>query len=178
MRNLLPPNATNLEIALSCAMQSPALPMPVKDLWNPDTCPAGLLPWLAWSLAVDNWSDDWTEAAKRQRIKSAIWIHKHKGTVAAVETALDALGAAATITEWWQTDPPGTPHTFAIDVAATDLTPDQRRAPYIASVIREVTRVKPLRSHFTFSLSVAASGGVGVFAAGRLAAFLRLEFAA
>lgn len=30
-------------------------PVSIRELWNPDTCPANLLPWLAWSFSVDRW---------------------------------------------------------------------------------------------------------------------------
>jgi phage tail P2-like protein len=146
-RNLLPPNATVLErnaAAVGSALGD--LPAPLRDLWNPDTCPLKALPWLAWAVRVDAWDDAWTEAQKRAVIKSAYQVHKQKGTVGSVEAALDALGVSADIVEWWQEQPPATPHTFRIDVDTEymDLTDS-----FTASIERQVSAVKPVRSHFT-----------------------------
>ena len=50
MNSLLPRNATGAERAIEGATaRVGAVPTPFRDLWNPDTCPAALLPWLAWA---------------------------------------------------------------------------------------------------------------------------------
>ena len=49
--SLLPPNASALERKLEQAtLRLGTLPVPLRELWNPDTCPAHLLPWLAWTV--------------------------------------------------------------------------------------------------------------------------------
>ncbi|MGS4945207.1 phage tail protein I, partial [Meridianimarinicoccus sp. RP-17] len=64
--SLLPPNATPVERGFEAAgARITALPVPVRDTWNPATCPATLLPWLAWALSVDNWDPTWTEGQQR-----------------------------------------------------------------------------------------------------------------
>ena len=46
--DLLPPNAGEMERNLSKAVARLSdIPMMVRKSWNPDTCPAELLPWLA-----------------------------------------------------------------------------------------------------------------------------------
>lgn len=147
VRNILPPNATPLERnAAAVGSVIGNLPTPLRDLVNPDTCPVKLLPWLAWSVRVDAWDDAWTEAQKRAVIKSAYQVHKQKGTVASVEAALTALGVTADLVEWWQENPPATPHTFRLDLDTEymDLTDS-----FAASIERQVSAVKPVRSHFT-----------------------------
>lgn len=147
VRNVLPPNATTLERnAAAVGSVIGELPTPLRDLVNPDTCPVKLLPWLAWSVRVDAWDDAWTEAQKRAVIKSAYRVHKQKGTVAAVESALAALGVTADLVEWWQEEPPATPHTFRLDLDTEymDLTDS-----FAGSIERQVSSVKPVRSHFT-----------------------------
>ena len=115
--SLLPPNATQLERALEAAtLRIDAIPAPLRTLWNPDTIPAPLLPWLAWGLSVDTWDAAWTDAQKRAVVKSSINVHQHKGTVGAMLTALAALDYNAQLVEWHQTTPPGAPYTFAIRV--------------------------------------------------------------
>jgi phage tail P2-like protein len=80
--SLLPPNATSQErdMANTVARISD-VPVPVRDVWNVQTCPSAILPWLAWS-------DD----TKRAVIASSISLHRIKGTVASVKRALAVAG--------------------------------------------------------------------------------------
>lgn len=89
---LLPPNATAFEIAVERAVTTPPLPVPNATLWNPDTCPEALLPWLAHALSVDLWNPDWPEEWKRRSIRESVQVHRKKGTVASIRRALAALG--------------------------------------------------------------------------------------
>lgn len=59
---LLPTGSSPLEVAAAkaCA-EIEKTPVSIRELWNPDTCPANLLPWLAWSFSVDRWDDKWPE---------------------------------------------------------------------------------------------------------------------
>jgi hypothetical protein len=52
----------------------------IRAVWSPDDCPLDLLPWLAWGLSLDNWSTDWPESIKRERVRKAIAIARRKGT--------------------------------------------------------------------------------------------------
>ncbi|CCO25534.1 phage tail protein I [Maridesulfovibrio hydrothermalis] len=93
MADLLPISATKQERALSESMaRIESVPIPIRKLWNPDTCPVELLPWLAWSLSVDWWDDEWPESVKREMVRSSIQIHRHKGTPWAVKKALEIVG--------------------------------------------------------------------------------------
>lgn len=98
---LLPPNASAFERAAAEALGaglSPALP--IRDLWSPERCPAPLLPWLAWALSVDAWDAGWPEETQRRVIAESLGIHRVKGSRAAVERALAALGYGdATVVE-------------------------------------------------------------------------------
>ena len=117
----LPPNTTALEraIAVACA-ELVNVPVPLRELWNADRCPVNLLPFLAWACSVDRWDDAWPESIKRGTIKASYFIHKHKGTIAAVRRVVESLGYLIRITEWWQTTPPGVPGTFRLDVGVLD----------------------------------------------------------
>lgn len=93
MSKLLPPNSTPLERALAnVAARISNIPVPITSIWNADTCPLNLLPWLASALSVDDWDDTWPEAMKRATIAASLEIHRTKGTVQAVMTALAAAG--------------------------------------------------------------------------------------
>ena len=91
--SLLPPNATALELATEeVTARAAEIPVPLRDLWNPVSCPADLLPWLAWSLSVDHWDSNWPESIKREVIAQSVGVHKIKGTVAAIRLALTNAG--------------------------------------------------------------------------------------
>jgi phage tail P2-like protein len=172
--SLLPPNATNLEKALEAAVQAPPLTVPLRELWNPDTCPSNLLPWLAWQLAVTIWDSAWSDDTKRQRIRDSISDHRRKGTVASVQKELDDMGGHVTLSEWFNQDPPGDPYTFELALTVDDPAVP-KTAGYVESVLDRISRVKPVRAHGIFKQSFSAAGGVGFDATARPALFLRLE---
>ena len=68
----------------------------------------------AYGASVDVWDPAWPDDVKRAVIAAAPEVHRHKGTVYAVKTALAALGIAAEVEEWWQTTPRGAPYTFTV----------------------------------------------------------------
>lgn len=92
--SLLPFNATSQEKSIEAAAtpRISAIPVPVRDVWNPQTCPVALLPWLAWALSVTEWDSSWPEQTKRAVIATSIAVNRIKGTVASVEQALAAAG--------------------------------------------------------------------------------------
>jgi phage tail P2-like protein len=98
---LLPPNATPQEIALDGATARLSdVPVSLRDIWNPDTCPVALLPWLAWAFNVDEWSASWSEESQRATIREAFTVQRKKGTIASVRRALVNAGyGTATIAE-------------------------------------------------------------------------------
>nr|WP_315384202.1 phage tail protein I [uncultured Sphingomonas sp.] len=178
-RSLLPPNVTALERAIEAATARVGeLPVPLRDLINPDTCPLPLLPFLAWAVSIDAWSSDWPEAVKRTRVRRAIEIQRHKGTASSVRAVVESFGGAVALREWWQLDPPGPPHTFtlALELSGGDGAP--ATAAFADAVINEVRRTKPVRSHFTFSQGLRFTGATGLVTAARPAIFTRLAFAA
>lgn len=89
---LLPPASTPLERALSRTLGRFDPPRIIPELWNADTCPASLLPYLAWAVAVDEWDQDWAKEKKRAVIKEAREIHRKKGTPLAIRRALASVG--------------------------------------------------------------------------------------
>lgn len=154
MAELLPPNATTLERQLAAVTaRLDNLATPLRDLVNPSTCPAALLPWLASALSVDSWSDSWTEAQKRAVIAAWYQVHRKKGTLSSVRAALQALGVRAGIIEWWQDAPRSVPHTFRVDVDTEDV--GMSRNLY-DSIEQQLVSVKPVRSHFTVRLIATA----------------------
>ncbi|MGC5887864.1 phage tail protein I [Ralstonia pseudosolanacearum] len=114
---LLPPNATPLERrAAQAGARIERVPVPLRDLWNPATCPAELLPFLAWSFSVDRWNPAWPLATKRAVTAASYFVHRKKGTIGALRRAVEPLGYLIRVIEWWQTNPPGPRGSFRLDV--------------------------------------------------------------
>ena len=180
--SLLPPNATRLERALEDATSRIGdITVPIDTLLDPAAIDADWLPWLAWALSSDSWDADWTEGVKRRAVAESIALHRIKGTRLSIETVLARFDQLARIVEWHETVPRGTPHTFEIilPLAVGDTAPGGTRstAAFTEAVIREVTRVKPLREHFAFVQQLTVAGVVGVMGAARAVQFLREDAA-
>jgi len=119
MRSLLPLNSTPLERGIEATFAETTL-IPLRTLYNPDTCPVHLLPHLAWAWSVDRWDPAWPEPVKRAAIKASFYIHKHKGTIGALRRVVEPLGYLIEVLEWWQSVPEGVPGTFALKVGVLD----------------------------------------------------------
>ncbi|WP_320339622.1 phage tail protein I [Vibrio campbellii] len=89
----------------------------IMDIYNVD---ASFLPWLAWWFRVDLWDDEWSDDKKREAIANAFIIRKLKGTIWAVERALEISGFDAILTPWYQMTPEGTRGTFKVDAVRMD----------------------------------------------------------
>lgn len=163
MSELLPPNATPLEkaIATTCAAIGD-IAIPLRQLLNPDTCPLPLLPYLAHLLAVSPWENGWSEAQKRGVIRSAYLVHRQRGTLAALQRVLTALGVTTEVQEWWQTVPRGAPYSFIVDVEVFH----GMDTSFIKTINNQIDAVKPVRSSYTVRLiarpSMTVRLGVGV----------------
>lgn len=145
MNDLLPCSASPQERAISEAIARLSdVPVLVREQWNPDTCPAALLPWLAWAFSVDEWNSAWSDEQKRGAIKASFYVHQHKGTIGAVKRALSALGFESQIVEWFNDTPEGIPYTFRVAVTVDQYGAEQEQLLPILSV---VDSVKNLRSH-------------------------------
>ena len=167
--SILPPNATPLERDLDLlGHRLTGLPEPVAHLWNPWTCPEDLLPWLAWAFSVDAWEARWPLGQRRAVVAASIPIHRIKGTRGAVRRALAALGIGAQLSEWFEYG--GRPHTFRVVARPTvDLIGDPT-IPFLSRELRDLTEtvldaVKPVRSHYDLSFSLAFTGGRSIGAA-------------
>lgn len=117
--SLLPPSASDLERRLAAACEGIShLSVPLRDIWNPRTCPLALLPYLAWSRSVDRWDESWPEAVKRQVVIDAFYVHKQKGTISAIRRVVEPFGFLLRVTEWWQES--AQRGTFRLDIGVED----------------------------------------------------------
>lgn len=114
MNSLLPHNATPQEVALDLTTaRVGGVDVPIRSLWNPDTCPADVLPWLAWAFSVDQWDAAWTIEQKRAVVAASIDIHKRKGTPRAVKEIIELIFGGGDLVEAWQSSDLE-PHEFKI----------------------------------------------------------------
>lgn len=158
---ILPNNSTTLEhrAALACAAAED-LPLPIRDLWNPDTCPAALLPYLAWARSVDRWDAHWPVATKRKVIKAAWFIHKRKGTISALRRAVEPLGYLIEIREWFEQTPPGRRGTFRLRVGVLETGITAAMYPELERIIADT---KPLSRHLAgLEISLESRGRIHV----------------
>lgn len=155
MISLLPPNATAQERALSLALARISdVPVPVRSLWNPQTCPAAVLPWLAWAMSVDDWDGTWTEQQKRDVIQASVEVHRQKGTIGSLKAALRPLGFEVDVKEQ-----ASGPYTFRLNVdfaeaPLSNVTLDQARSIAL--------RVKNVRS-WLVGVNAMRKANVGLF---------------
>lgn len=163
-RPLLPGNATALErLATQALAEIERVPVPIRDLVSPERCPVALLPYLAWAFSVDRWEAGWSEATKRQVIRSAWFVHAHKGTIGALRRVVEPLGYLIRVTEWWQTTPTGPRGTFALDIGVLDSGITEVMYEALTLLIDDA---KPLSRHLTgLAISLEARGPVTVGAA-------------
>lgn len=175
--HLLPPNATALEIAAMRAALTELAALPQnasRQLWNADTCPSALLPWLAWALGIEVWDSAWPDAIKRARLREAIPVAKLRGTVGSVRRVLESYGGVFTIREWWQTEPKGKPHTFELTLSLNGTGGEVASARFLNTVIADIERTKPARSHFTVTQASKARAALQVVATARAVMYVRL----
>ena len=175
--SLLPPNASALDRAAESVIvkQLDANDQPHRALWNPNTCPLEFLPWLAWAMGVEAWRSEWPEAIKRALVRNAIQVQRQRGTLKSVRDTVRSFGGDIGIREWWQTTPRGTPHTFELVLNVSGLGDEQASAAFVDDVIAEVSRVKPLRSHFTFIQGLSAKASIKLACVGRAVVYARLD---
>lgn len=170
--DMLPYNATAQERAASESVARISdVPVPLRSLWNADTCPPALLAWLAWAFSVDQWDSAWTDAQKRDFIKRSVDVHRYKGTIGAVREALAALSFDAQVQEWFNQLPGGAPFTFRVLLTVDQIGVDQAA---LAILLEVINRTKNLRSHLS-EIALTVRTDAGPFVA--VAAGIGSEFA-
>lgn len=175
MTSLLPQNASKLERALEVATARLGdVETPLRDLWNPATCPLPLLPWLAWAVSVDVWDDGWPEAVKRSVVASSITLHRRKGPRAAIALSLAPLNLEARIVEWFETVPTGVPGTFKVRVRVTPEAPTVTAA-LLRQMRQAIDRAKTFSRAYGLVLALDTSGPVTVAGSSRLRVLARIS---
>lgn len=159
MRTTLPLNSTALERAVEFATAE-VTPAPLRSLYDPQTCPVGLLPYLAHECSVDRWDENWSEPVKRAAISASFYIHQHKGTIGAIRRVVEPLGYLIDVVEWWQTVPEGVPATFALVVGVLDTGISEEMYYELTALIDDA---KPVSRHLTgLAISLESKGSLNI----------------
>ena len=181
-KSLLPINASQLLKDLeSSSLKATSLEALNRYVTNPDLAPDNILPWLAFSVSVDDWSDNWPKVIKREMIKNSISLHQIKGTKRAIQKALEIIGVAGEIVEWWELNPRMTPHSFNITAYLNDNINEY--ADVIIGLdtqkklINLIENVKPARSHFNFKLGARFESQISYGVSSKVKQFVNLSFA-
>ncbi|WP_440088455.1 phage tail protein I [Pseudomonas fragariae (ex Marin et al. 2024)] len=161
MTSLLPLNSVSLELAIEVATDE-TTQIPLRMLYNPQTCPAHLLYHLAWAWSVDRWDENWSEFVKRAAISASFYIHQHKGTIGAIRRAVEPLGYLIDVQEWWQTIPQGTPGTFALKVGVLDTGITEEMYQELTSLIDDAKPVSRHMLELAISLETTGRFYIGV----------------
>lgn len=149
---LLPPSASAwMRSAEAATAKLSRITVAIRTLWTPTACPVDLLPYLAWALSVDRWDKDWSAERKIAAIQRSYWLHRRKGTRAAVRRVIEDMGFSATFAEWFDVgDEPGT-FRLEVDVNEVGLTPKT-----LDELNRLIGDAKPVSRHLS-QLTIAAS---------------------
>lgn len=143
--SLLPPSASRfMRDVEKVTTRLDRIPVDLRKLWNPDECPVDLLPYLAWALSVDRWDKGWSEQTKRQVIKAAWLVHRHKGTISALRRVVEPFGFLLRVIEWWQSNEE--PGTFRLEIGIQEqgITEETYR-----ELERLIDDAKPRSRHLT-----------------------------
>ncbi|OAB54151.1 phage tail protein I [Pseudomonas thivervalensis] len=159
MKSLLPLNSTQLERAIEAAIDE-TTEIPLRTLYNPDTCPAHLLYQLAWAWSVDRWDEAWPEEVKRSVIRSSFYVHAHKGTIGALRRVVEPFGYVIEVVEWFQTEPKGVPGTFALKIGISDEGISEETYQELTWLIDDA---RPVSRHMTgLAISLETRGNLNI----------------
>lgn len=153
--SLLPPSSTAwMRSTEAATARLSAITVALRTLWTPIACPVDLLPYLAWALSVDRWDKSWPAEKKITAIQQSYWLHRRKGTRAAVRRVIEDMGFSATFAEWFDVgDQPGT-FRLEVDVNEVGLTPKT-----LDELNRLIGDAKPVSRHLAQMTIATGSQG-------------------
>lgn len=163
MPSLLPPNSTKFEINFEKTFSRVSnIEINTQTFNDPLSAPKAVLPWLAWEKSVDIWNKNWTEVQQRKTIQNSFRTHSQKGTIGALESALNALGYQIKVQEWFNSVPQLKPYTFKLFI---EISQERLRASDLKDIFEVVHVSKNLRSHLLVtSLNIRSEAEIYVAA--------------
>jgi len=163
-QSLLPPNASTLLRDLEEIFgDSFDLPTLNRYVVNPDLAPAHILPWLAWALSVDDWSDSWPEQIRRNVIKASVEVHRKKGTIGALKKALQAFNYTnVKVEEWFEYG--AEPYFFRVFFDVKEPGFDVNILPQVQKVIESTknarSHLESLRAYLSTEMGLVSIGSI------------------
>ncbi len=163
-QSLLPPNAStllkDLETVSAVALDLETLNRFVN---NPTEAPENILPWLAWAVSADDWSDNWSEQVRRNVIKASIEVHRRKGTIGALKKALQAFNYTNIKVEEWF-DYGADPYFFRVFFDVVEPGFDVNIIPEVQKVIESTknarSHLESLRAYLSAEVGLASIGSI------------------
>lgn len=144
--SILPPNSSLLErnLAETGSAIEQNSPSVIVQVTRYGEARPEYLPYLAWEVSVDRWSDDWSEATKRKVIQESFYVHKRKGTIASLRRVVEPFGYLLNVVEWFEEVPPAQRGTFKLDIGVAEqgITEDVYK-----ELERLIADTKPLSRH-------------------------------
>lgn len=169
--SLLPPNHTQFENNLeNVSSRISDVPVNIRDVWNPDTCPLELLPWLAWALSIDSWKDYWSESVKRARLRDAVAISREKGTAKSLHDVVNSFGVVMELDE---VSADLAPFQFNIKIDVNNV--GAQNSEFTRDVIEEISRTKRSSSYFELQQQVKIAAPIAITGRVRVARFIRFS---
>lgn len=165
---LLPPNSTALErnlAAVGADIESVDATVIVR-VTRADVAPVAFLPYLAWEVSVDRWSESWPEETKRKVVQESFYVHKRKGTIASLRRVVEPFGYLLNVIEWFEETPPAQRGTFKLDIGVNNsgITDE-----VYAELERLIDDTKPLSRHMLgLSITLLSRGTVYIGSAAYL----------
>ena len=130
--------------------------------------PASQLGHLAWSRGLDYWDKTWSEDQKRAIIEATPANLRRRGTIASIESALDALVNEVTLVEWFDMTPEGEPCTGECLVSDGSYVETSQNAIY--TLVRVLRRESRRAMHWQVIVGVTSSPAIGDEGYGRAGA--------
>ena len=123
-----------------------------------DSTPAAALPHLAEQLHVtgyEGWMQATNEAERRALLKSALQLHRYRGTPYAVKSALESISMVAIVREWFQYA--GEPFHFRVSIDLYGQGIDAERLALVDLLIQHHQNVRSRLDgvDFTYNLDSA-----------------------
>lgn len=170
-KSLLPINHSVFERSLELtSSRIDNIPTPIRDVWNPQTCPLELLPWLAWAYSIDSWKDYWPESVKRSILEKAIEVSKRKGTRQSLLDVVSSFGIEMNIDETSTTLAP-----FQFNVEIDINTVGAQDNEFTRDVVNELSRTKRSSSYFELQQKIKLKSEITLIGRVRVSRLIRFS---
>ena len=125
-----------------------------------DELPEPVLDLLAWQFHVEGYDLARTVEEKRALVKSAIELHRFRGTPYAIRKVFEILGVHAALREWFETS--GQPYTFEVELL--DVAREDTPIAKLIELINQHKNVRSQMARFDFTCLMEARENLSVCA--------------